>query len=799
MKSYSIGKTNLFVNLAGAAMLCLLLLLVYLLYHASEGSRKHASQAAQRQAIVAEMEFTNEALVHNARQFCHTADTLYENRYRQLYDVFTGKKSRPDGTFVPLADMAKSAGFTPEALQLLREAEFQSRDLRNLEQSAISTVKRDASFTLATELLSSAQFNLKHGLVRQRIDQLRQILDESDHLAWQELARSSTRFWWAVLVLVSLSWVAILVAQRLVSQRIVRPMTQIRDSLEAMALGKFDHLFADPADDEIGRLASALNTIGRQVSQKAEALELLAQGQLQIPITPISKHDELGRFIVELKESLRAAREQEQKRIQEDIARNWTTEGLAKFGEILRKDNDNIRRLADNINVNMVKYLQANQGGLFIINNDAELEEPTLELVSAFAYDRRRSEKRVLRIDEGLIGRCLRENQTIHMTEIPQGYLSITSGLGESSPTNLLIVPLAVNKEAFGVIEIASFNPFLPYQVAFVEKIGESIASTLATVRINAQTAQLLAQAQDNAEEMAAQEEEMRQNLEELQATQEALDKKDRQQQKIIQRLNKQNEAKLKEILNAQIEMEEKEYEMQGVLKAMQSSALVLEFDLQGKILDINAYFLDFLRLERNEVIGMTHKQLYEKVGANTQNANYDRFWQNLMAGISRKEMTAFQIDGKECWLSETYSPILNKDSEPYKIINIATDITEIKRQETEMHELLSDSRFKTKQMQVQEGRLKEQIAEIEKTRKALASKDIEQKEIIKGLEEQYQEKLAEIEQLKTAETEKIKKIQQQQLAIITKYKEKSTEKLEKLNARILELEEELRRLKPQG
>jgi GAF domain-containing protein len=103
----------------------------------------------------------------------------------------------------------------------------------------------------------------------------------------------------------------------------------------------------------------------------------------------------------------------------------------------------------------------------------------------------------------------------------------ITSGLGEATPTSLLIVPLLNNGAVEGLLELASFHPFLDFEIAFIRKLAENMASAIATLKVNEKTRRLLEQSQQQAEELRAQEEEIRQNMEEMSATHEEIQRKE--------------------------------------------------------------------------------------------------------------------------------------------------------------------------------------------------------------------------------------------------------------------------------
>lgn len=221
----------------------------------------------------------------------------------------------------------------------------------------------------------------------------------------------------------------------------------------------------------------------------------------------------------------------------EEEKRNWANEGLTKCIAIIRNQPD-LDKLCNELVSFVVKYVKANQGGLFLTNTD-DSNDVFLELTAAYAFERKKFIRKRVEIGQGLLGQAYLEKRYVYLKEIPKNYVSITSGLGTANPSALLIVPLKVNEDILGVIELASFHEFSDFEIRFIETMGENIASTLQGIKTNAITKELLASSQQQTEEMRAQEEEMRQNMEELSATQEEMSRKEAEYIKRIEELEK--------------------------------------------------------------------------------------------------------------------------------------------------------------------------------------------------------------------------------------------------------------------
>ncbi len=495
--------------------------------------------------------------------------------------------------------------------------------------------------------------------------------------------------------------IVLIIISYIILRSIKKPISYLKNILEEMSIGKLPKNKLKEQKDEIGDMTRALNKFIQNLKNTAAfASEIGKKNFEKVDFQPLSDEDELGKALVRMRDNLKKAEEEEIKRKEEDRQRKWISDGLAKFSDILRENNDDLGKLADEVLKNLVHYVGANIGALYMVSDmEGNEEEGELEMIAAYAYDRKKYLHKTILFGEGLVGACAMEKEKIFMTDIPDDYIKIRSGLGEAKPRSLLLVPLMVNEELLGVLELASVEELPEYKIEFVEKLAESLASTLNAVKVNVRTKELLEQSRQQAEELATQEEEMRQNLEELQATQE--------------------------------ELARQKAEMESVFTAIKSSNLYAELSPSGRVLSISGVYRELLGIDKT---GNIHITISDLVGDKKE---AEKVLEELKRGnIVKKEVNVFGKN-KNIWLSHTFSPIIDNRGQVEKILDIALDFTDIKESEVKLKK-------QQEVLETQEEEMRNMIMELQR--------EIELKE--KEFKEREQTLMKQVNELK----EKLKK-----------------------------------------
>lgn len=292
------------------------------------------------------------------------------------------------------------------------------------------------------------------------------------------------------------------------------------------------------------------------------------------------KEDQINQALLRLEHKL-------QKLATSEKIRNWINEGIANFAGILRNASASEERLGNDVLSALVKCLNANQGGFYKLENrdDGQLQ---LNRIATYAWSKKRFADKIIGIKDNLCGMAVLERNHIYLKNVPGDFVEITSGLGEATPREIIILPLIFNDKVFGVIELASFNEFADYQIEFLNKVSENIASAISNIEHNKQTNKLLEESQILTRNLQAQEEELRQNAEELQASQENLERK-------LKEARSEMEEQIVEIRT------EKEKNL-AILEGCEDGVVI--FDENGKIEFFNSSAEDIWNITREEVLG---------------------------------------------------------------------------------------------------------------------------------------------------------------------------------------------------
>jgi len=350
-----------------------------------------------------------------------------------------------------------------------------------------------------------------------------------------------------------------------VSKEMVDSIEKLRKYLYRLSLGELPERIEMKNKDELSEMSDEINILTENLKNTREFSIAVGKGNFDKEINVFNNQGDLGEALLQMREELIKVAKEREKQIEDEKQRNWAATGIAEFNDIFRQHSGNLLELSESVIQKLVSYVNAVQGALFILNDD-NTQDIYLELIASYAFGRKKFLDKKIALGDDLIGTCALEKKTIYINEIPDNYIEIRSGLGGSAPSYLLLVPMRLENIIFGVFELASFRPFRQHEIEFTEKIGETISSTMQTVRINQRTADLLEKSRIQTEELASKEEEMRQNMEELQATQEEMSRKNDELQK--QSVEEANRL-VQQMENHQIALENKEMEMQAEIEKL--------------------------------------------------------------------------------------------------------------------------------------------------------------------------------------------------------------------------------------
>ena len=477
--------------------------------------------------------------------------------------------------------------------------------------------------------------------ILERIEALTEVMSKKTEDANKEMAASFAWFQNFVVYSVFIIVIIVLIVSILTARSIVVPVYKLKEFLITMTKGILPKDKLVTNNDEIGDMGDALNGFIESLRRTSEFAVEIGNGNYNSEYEALGEEDTLGNALLEMRKNLRNSDEANKKRQREDEIRNWTTKGLADFGDILRHNSENMDVLSSNVMRHLIDYLGVNQGAIYILN-EQDPKNQFFEMKSAVAYNREKYLKVNFGTTEGLVGRCAFEKLPVYLKEIPEEYIKLTSGLGGAEPNYLLLVPLVINEKVLGVVELASFNEIPQYQIDFLQTLGENIASTISNVRITEQTNKLLSESKMRGEELSSQEEELRQNMEELQATQE--------------------------------ESVRRESEMRLAMDAINNTLGTIDIDMNGTVMSVNDMMLRLARVDINEFVGKQFSDLY--VHTEEDHERFEEAWSKVLMGENCVFEVTSNLQGLELTFSHSFTPFINQMGDVERVFDLVVNTT---------------------------------------------------------------------------------------------------------------------------
>ncbi|MDF1760745.1 MAG: response regulator [Coxiellaceae bacterium] len=320
---------------------------------------------------------------------------------------------------------------------------------------------------------------------------------------------------------------------------IVKPIDKIRGYALAVAEGDTNVNVDIRGKDEFGELADSFRLLVSNTQTLAGVSKALGEGKFDTDVQPRSNKDTLGLSLLDMRNNL-------QKLDEDNKTQVWVKSQVAKITQSMQGVR-NLQQLIESVIKQLSTTLRAGVGTFYFKTGETTDGSFTLRLLGTYAYMDRKGLSHEFKVGEGIVGQCAQEKSTIVISDIPDGYVEITSGCGKQKPKYIIAVPVLHESEVMGVMEFAAFELFNKEQREIVKNVAENIGIIINNVLSQQRTEELLEESQSMTEELQSQQEELKASNEELE-----------EKTKVLKESEEELKASSEELQAANEELEEK-------------------------------------------------------------------------------------------------------------------------------------------------------------------------------------------------------------------------------------------------
>jgi signal transduction histidine kinase/DNA-binding response OmpR family regulator len=360
-------------------------------------------------------------------------------------------------------------------------------------------------------------------------------------------------------------------ATNTMAEKLQRLIQEVSERLSQLANGDISARIMSDFPGDFAEIKRAANTMANDlqaiITETSRILNQLAIGDMDIQVTQVFPGD-----FNDIKAALETTASRLAQATEQNNIQTWLKTGQSQLGERTSGDK-NLQQLAEEVINFLTPYLQAQVGAFYLFQPDCANQEPCLKMIASHAYVWRKNAVHEFKIGESIIGQAAWERKQFVIQQAPADYITIQSGLGESSPRAILVAPFLYENELKGVIELATLTTFTTTHLEFLQQVLPLIAIAVNTAQSRTQMQELLQQTQAQAKELQTQQAELQQTNEELQSQAEEL----QAQQDELRRTNDALETRSQELQRQQNAIREKNLELEQAKAIVQAKAEELE------------------------------------------------------------------------------------------------------------------------------------------------------------------------------------------------------------------------------